>query len=102
MSAPPPLHPRHRALAAVDALTAKVEETVRSLRLAAERPAVAAAASGRAVALLRLAEERLARLRESRRVLLEGRAEDGGERRKAEARRRRERRTAPPEGTGEP
>ena len=102
MSDPPPIPPRHRALAAVDALTAKAEEAVRSLRLAVGRLPADGGASGRAVALLRLAEERLARLRESRRTLLEGEAGDEGKRRKAEARRRRERRNAPSEDTGEP
>ena len=102
MSEPPPNQPRPKALAALDPLIARAKEVVKFLRRAVERLTVAGGDSGRGVALLRRAEEYLAQLRESRRTLLEGEAEDQGKRRKAEAGRLRERRNAPSKGAGEP
>ena len=102
MSQSPPNRPRPKALAALDPLIARATGVVKFLRRAVERLTVAGGDSGRGVALLRRAEEYLAQLRESRRTLLEGEAEDEGKRRKAEARRRREHRNASSEDTGEP
>ncbi len=89
MSQPPPNQPRPKALAALEPLIARATEVVRFLRRAVEHLRVAGGESGRAVSLLRRAEEYLARLRESRRVLLEGDAQDDAARRNAEAARQR-------------
>ena len=98
MSEPPPTHPRARALADLDALIAQVEAAVEARRLAVER-SVAAGGDGRiASGQLRVAEGRLAQLRASRRVLLEG---DAWEEPKMRKRRWRPRRQAPGDA-GEP
>jgi hypothetical protein len=95
VSEPPPTPPRARALADLEALIAQVEAAVEARRLAVGR-SVAAGGDGRmASGQLRVAEGRLARLRESRRVLLEG---DAWEEPKMRKRRQRE----VPGDTGEP
>ncbi len=87
----PPLHqPRLKALAALDPLLARAKEVVEFLRLSVERLTVAGGDSGRAAALLRRAEEYLAQLTESRRVLLEGDAQDDAACRNVEAARQRQ------------
>ncbi len=101
MSQPPPPQPRPKALAALAPLIARAEEVVKFLRRAVEGLTVAGGDSGRGAALLRRAEEYLARLRESRRVLLEGDAQDDADRRNAEAARRRQSRK-PSGDEGEP
>jgi hypothetical protein len=90
MSQPPPNQPRPKALAALEPLITRATEIVKFLCRAVEHLRVAGGESGRAVSLLRRAEERLARLRESRRVLLEGDAQDDAARRNAEAAQRRQ------------
>ena len=102
MSGPPPPQPRPKALAALEPLIARAKEVVKFLRRAVERSTVAGGDSGRGVALLRRAEEYLARLRESRRVLLEGDAQDDAARRNAEAARQRQQSRKPSGGEGGP
>jgi hypothetical protein len=102
VSAPPPPQPRPKALAALDPLIARAKEVVKFLRRAVERLTVAGGDSGHAVAPLRRAEEYLARLRESRRVLLEGDAQDDAARRNAEAARQRRQSRKPSGDEGEP
>jgi hypothetical protein len=98
VSEPPPTPPRARALGDLDARIAEAEEAVAVRRLAVER-SVAAGGDGRmASGQLRVAEGRLAQLRESRRVLLEG---DAWEEPKMRKRRWRPRRQAPGDA-GEP
>jgi hypothetical protein len=95
VSEPPPNQPRARALVDLDPLITQLEEAVEVGRLVVER-SVAAGGDGRmASGQLRVAEGRLARLRESRRVLLEG---DAWEEPKMRKRRQRE----APGDTGEP
>jgi hypothetical protein len=101
MIQPPPERPRSRALADLDARIAEAEAAVEARRLAIES-SVAAGGDGRmAFGQLRVAEGRLAQLRESRRVLLEG---DGWEERprkgRPETSRRSHRRKAPDEAGG--
>jgi hypothetical protein len=102
MSEPPPNQPRPKGLAALDPLIARATEIVKFLRRALEHLRVAGGESGRAVSLLRRAEEQLARLRESRRVLLEGDAQDEAARRNAEAARQRRQSRKPSGDEGEP
>ena len=90
MSEAPPDPPRSRALADLDALIAKVEGEVETRRLAVQRLTAAKEDSRMASGQLRVAEQRLAQLRASRRVLLDG--DEGGA--------RPHRRKARPEGTG--
>ena len=92
MSEAPPDPPRSRALADLDALIAKVEAEVEARRLAVRRSAAAKEDSRMASGRLRVAEQRLAQLRASRRVLLGGEVEDEKKRAKAEANRRWRRR----------
>jgi hypothetical protein len=92
MIQPPPERPRSRALADLDARIAEAEAAVEARRLAIES-SVAAGGDGRiASGQLRVAEGRLAQLRASRRVLLEG---DAWEEPKMRKRRWRPRRQAP-------
>jgi hypothetical protein len=72
VSEAPPNPPRPHALADLDALIARVEGEVEARRQKADRLALAGGDPGFAFGLLRIAEQRLAQLRESRRVLLEG------------------------------
>jgi hypothetical protein len=108
MSASLPNQPRPKALAALEALIAQAEGDAEPLRLAVERHTAAGEDPGRAAALLRMMEDRLARLRESRRVLLEGEAEaEAGDevargKHAESARRSRERRKASSGSGGEP
>ncbi len=102
MSAPPPNQPRPKALATLDALIAQVEEAVEARRSAVQRLIATREDTRMISGQLRAAEQRLAQLRESRRVLLEGEAGDEASRKHAERGRRwRERRKASSEGTGE-
>ncbi len=79
MSAPPPNQPRPRALADLDALIVQVEEAVEVRRHAVQRLIATRDDSRMISGQLRVAEQRLAQLRESRRVLLERRnASSGG------------------------
>ncbi len=102
MSQPPPNQPRPKALAALEPLIARAEEVVKFLRRAVEGLTVAGGDSGRGAALLRRAEEYLTQLRESRRVLLEGDAQDDAARRNVEAARRRQQSPKPSGDEGEP
>jgi hypothetical protein len=93
---PPPSRSRRRALEALDALVAQAEEETRARRSVVERLIAAREDPRAALGLLRVAEARLARLRESRRVLLQGDGSDG--KRSTEASRRKRRRGVSGEG----
>ena len=102
MSQPPPNQPRPKALADLDALIAQVEEAVEVRRLAVQRLIATREDSRMISGQLRVAEQRLAQLRQSRRVLLEGEAGDEAARKHADRGRQwRERRKTSSEGTGE-
>jgi hypothetical protein len=101
MSQPPPNQPRPKALAALEPLIARATEIVKFLRRAVEHLRVAGGDSGRAVSLLRRAEERLVRLREGRRELLEGDAQDEAARGNAEAARQRQQQQQSPKPSGD-
>jgi hypothetical protein len=101
MSQPPPNPPRPRALADLDALIARVEGEVEARRRAVQRLTAAREDSRVASGQLRVAEQRLARLRESRRVLLEGEEEVETRRRKPETTKRPHRRKTPDDTGGD-
>jgi hypothetical protein len=102
VSPTPPNQPRVRALADLGASITKAEETVEARRLALERVVAEGGDARRALALLRIANHRLAQLRASRRVLLEGEVGDEAARRHAEAAKRwRRRRKASSDGAEE-
>ena len=63
-------HPRRRAIAQLTTLLAQAEETVTRYRLAMHQQAQNRTSLGPVIALLRMAEERVAMLRQSRERVL--------------------------------